>query len=207
MHEWGEGRPKWGWESAISWSSGSQFSRPCTNEVKGGQNEAEKAPSAEVQVVSLVVHAGMRWRRSKWGWETPSVDVQVVSLVVHAGMRWREAKMRSFMHEWGEGRSKRGWESAFSWRSGSQFSRPCTNEVTGGQNEVQVVTLVIHAPQNVKILFIHVHIRWIPVEQEHFDESVLCSFFRLCVRFADIIDSSPLVMRGVNAPRRVNYEG
>ncbi len=30
------------------------------DEVKDGQNEAEKAPSADVQVVSLVVHARMR---------------------------------------------------------------------------------------------------------------------------------------------------
>ncbi len=30
------------------------------DEVKDGQNEVEKAPSAEVQVVSLVVHARMR---------------------------------------------------------------------------------------------------------------------------------------------------
>jgi hypothetical protein len=35
------------------------------DEVTGGQNEAEKAPSAEVQVVSLVVHARMRGREAK----------------------------------------------------------------------------------------------------------------------------------------------
>ncbi len=40
--------------------SGSQFSLPCTNEVTGAQNEAEKAPSVEVQIVSLVVHARVR---------------------------------------------------------------------------------------------------------------------------------------------------
>ncbi len=81
------------------WGSGSQFSRLCTHEVKWGQNEAEKTPSAEVQVISLVVHARMRWERSKWGWESAISQIQVVSLVVlepqnvknlviHAHIRW-----------------------------------------------------------------------------------------------------------------------